>query len=92
MLATLSVAGVPPLAGFFGKYMVFSSAFAMYPILVIIAIITSGIGIYYYLRFIMTAMSSEDTENVQTLKPSILHYIVLAVCVVGLLAGGYISL
>ncbi len=92
VLATLSVAGVPPLAGFFGKYMVFSSAFAMYPILVIIAIITSGIGIYYYLRFIMTAMSSEDTENVQTLKPSILHYIVLAVCVVGLLAGGYISL
>jgi NADH:ubiquinone oxidoreductase subunit 2 (subunit N) len=72
--------------------MVFSSAFAMYPILVIIAIATSGIGIYYYLRFIMTAMSSEDTENVPTLKPSILHYLVLAVCVVGLLVGGYISL
>jgi NADH-quinone oxidoreductase subunit N len=88
-LATLSLAGVPPLTGFIGKYMVFSSAFMNYPVLVIIAIATSGIGMFYYLRFLMTALSSEE-EGVK-LKPTILQTIVLTVCAIGLIVGGYIS-
>lgn len=92
ILGLLSLAGVPPLAGFFGKYMVFSNAFDQYPVLVIIAVINSGIGIYYYLRLLMTAMSKEEDEEVATLKPTILQYAVLAVCAVGLIIGGMITL
>ena len=92
VLGLLSLAGVPPLAGFFGKFMVFSNAFDQYPVLVIIAVINSGIGIYYYLKLLMTAMSKEEDEEVATLKPSVLQYAVLAVCAVGLIIGGMITL
>ena len=92
ILALLSMAGVPPLAGFFGKFMVFSSAFNEYPVLVILAVVNSGIGMFYYLRLLMTAMSKEDNEVVATLKPTIMQYIVLAVCSVALIVGGLITI
>ncbi len=52
-LLTLSMAGIPPLAGFFGKYYVFLSAIRsdlIWP--VIVAIIASLIGVYYYFRIV----------------------------------------
>lgn len=89
VLALLSLAGVPPLVGFFGKYLVFSSAFAQYPTLVIIAIINSGIGIYYYLKTVMTVVSKEESkESVPALSVSGLQWFVLIVCALGLLFGG----
>ena len=91
-VSLLSLAGVPPLAGFFGKYMVFAAAFKQYPALVITAIATSGIGMVYYLRFFMTAMAKEENEStVEKLKPSILQTIVLLICAIALLIGGYIA-
>ena len=57
----LSLAGIPPLAGFFGKYAIFVNAINANAIwLVIIAILTSLIGVYYYLRVMTTAMSAGD--------------------------------
>lgn len=91
-LGLLSIAGIPPLAGFFGKYMVFSHAFKMYPELVIIAVINSGIGIYYYLKIFMTFMTSEHTEDSDLVQPSFLQYLVLTICAVGLIAGPLLSL
>jgi NADH-quinone oxidoreductase subunit N len=88
VLGVLSLAGVPPLAGFFGKYMVFSAAFEQYPLLVILAIINSGIGMYYYLRLLVTALSKEDAEDAPELHASMLQYAVLGFCAVGLIAGG----
>lgn len=56
----LSLAGIPPLAGFFGKFYVFSSAVrAGYTGLVIIAVLMSVVSLYYYLR-IVVAMYMED--------------------------------
>jgi len=47
----LSMAGIPPLAGFFGKFYIFLAAIGqhLYP-LAIIGVITSVIGAYYYLN------------------------------------------
>lgn len=87
VVALLSLAGVPPLAGFFGKYMVFSSAFGSYPEMVIVAIITSGIGMVYYLKVLMLVVSNE-TENTQKVSPSILQYIVLLISTAALVVGG----
>ena len=49
----LSVAGIPPLAGFFSKYLVLLNAVENgYYILAIIGVLTSAISTFYYLRII----------------------------------------
>ncbi len=50
-IAMLSLTGIPPLAGFMAKYLVFSSALQQgYAWLVIIAVIGSIVSIFYYFR------------------------------------------
>ena len=66
-IALLSLAGIPPTAGFFAKYYIFTSAFSAGNVgLVFIAIIASLIGVYYYFRIII-AMYFKDgaKEKVQ---------------------------
>ena len=89
-LGILSLAGVPPLAGFFGKYMVFSHAFKQYPELVIVAIINSGIGIYYYLKMLMTFLATDSVNEVEVPSPTKLQYCVLVVCALALIAGPFV--
>ena len=87
ILALLSLAGVPPLVGFFGKYLVFAGPITDFPVLVVIAIINSGIGIYYYLKTIMTIVSKDDAPS-EKLEVNSIQYLVLALCTIGLLVGG----
>lgn len=49
----LSMAGIPPLVGFVGKFLLFSSAvYANYAYLALIGVINSFISIYYYAKLI----------------------------------------
>ena len=50
-----SLAGIPPLAGFFGKYFVFLAAIkaGLVP-LAVIGMVASVVGAYYYLRIVKT--------------------------------------
>jgi NADH-quinone oxidoreductase subunit N len=57
-----SLAGVPPLAGFFGKYFVFLAAVkAGYVALAIIGVLASTVAAYYYLRLIKMMYFDEAT-------------------------------
>jgi NADH-quinone oxidoreductase subunit N len=88
-VALLSLAGIPPLAGFFGKYMVFAAAFAKYPVMVIVAIITSGIGMVYYLKTLMTILGEPD-DQVKLPAVNVLHYLVLIIATVASIIGGFL--
>lgn len=62
-LALLSLAGVPPLIGFFGKVFLFKAAFeAGFPLLVVIAAINSVVSLYYYLRVVVLMYFEEGGE------------------------------
>jgi NADH-quinone oxidoreductase subunit N len=69
MLALLSLAGVPPLAGFFGKLFVFQAAIEAGLVrLVIIGVLNAIIGLYYYLTvikvmFVERCERPEDEED-----------------------------
>jgi NADH-quinone oxidoreductase subunit N len=58
----LSLAGIPPLAGFMGKFYVLSAAVkAQYYWLAVIGVLNSVIAVYYYLRVIMAMYFKEST-------------------------------
>jgi len=60
-IAMLSLAGIPPLAGFFGKYAVFANAVNSGNVwLVVIAILTSLAGVYYYMRVMVNTLQSNN--------------------------------
>ncbi|GCE26566.1 hypothetical protein KDA_20500 [Dictyobacter alpinus] len=59
----LALAGFPPMAGFAGKYYLFYAALVGgHPELLVIGILASVLGIYYYLRFI-AVMFMEGRET-----------------------------
>src|SRR5690606_10022014 len=76
-VSLLSLAGIPPLAGFFAKYYMFTVAFENgYVSLVLVAVFTSLIGIYYYFKIII-AMYLKSDEATPVLTIPVLHWIVM---------------
>ncbi|GAN60789.1 NADH-quinone oxidoreductase subunit N [Acetobacter cibinongensis] len=58
-----SMIGVPPLAGFFGKFMVFAAAWQSHLYaLVAIGALSSIVGAYYYLRIVKVLYFEESAE------------------------------
>ncbi|MEO6902125.1 MAG: NADH-quinone oxidoreductase subunit N [Bacteroidia bacterium] len=95
-VALFSLAGIPPTAGFFAKYYIFTSAFmAGNPGLVLIAIIASLIGIYYYFKIVIAMYFKEGNKEpiqVQANHKILLIIIVFAIFVLGLFPDLIISL
>ena len=58
----LSLAGIPPLAGFMGKFYILSAAIkAKYYWLAVIGVLNSVVAVYYYLRVIMAMYFREPS-------------------------------
>jgi NADH-quinone oxidoreductase subunit N len=63
----LSMAGVPPTAGFIGKYMMFSAAVQAGEVwLTILAVLCSAISAYYYLRIIVMMYMKDPIRDFGT--------------------------
>ncbi len=67
-----SLAGIPPLAGFFAKYFVFLAAVksGLYA-LAIIGVVASVVGAYYYLRIVKVIYFDEPAEKFDTMDSEV---------------------
>ena len=87
-IALLSLAGIPPTAGFFGKYYVFNAALLQgHYWLVGIGILTSLIGVYYYFRLII-AMYFKPANDDKPITATVSHQALLFVTAVIILVLG----
>lgn len=88
-IALLSLAGIPPLAGFFGKYLVFSLALAKgYTGLVLLAVVTSLIGVYYYFKVIIAMYMKDPPAGGPVEQPAVTVKIWMVILIVLNLALG----
>ena len=86
-IALLSLAGIPPTAGFFAKYYIFTSSFMAGNVwLVFVAIIASLIGVYYYFRIIIAMYFKEGAHEHISLEMT--HKLLLIVITVAIIALG----
>ncbi|OCX61128.1 NADH-quinone oxidoreductase subunit N [Thioclava sp. SK-1] len=72
LILFFSLAGVPPMLGFFAKYSVLSAALgAGYVWYVVLGVIASVIGAFYYLRIVYLMYFGEETEGLDSHMPSV---------------------
>jgi NADH-quinone oxidoreductase subunit N len=78
----LSLAGIPPLAGFMGKFYVLSAAIkAKYYWLAVIGVLNSVVAVYYYLRVIMVMYFREPAGELHRPDFSPAYSIVIVISV-----------
>ncbi len=92
MLALFSLAGIPPVAGFFGKFFLFTSAAkGGYYWLILIAVLNATISLYYYLLVIRAMFIEKNETPIPTFKSNIFERIGLVMSVVGIFAVGFVG-
>lgn len=95
MLAMFSLGGIPPFAGFFSKFFIFSSALeggsvAVY-VLVFIALLNTIISLYYYLLVVKAMFINPNDNPIATFKSHWSERAGLVVCVAGIILIGLAS-
>ena len=95
MLAMFSLAGIPPFAGFFSKFFIFTGAIAQGTVaiyvLVLIALINTIISLYYYLLVVKAMFISQDDCVIAPFRSACSERFALWVCVAGILLLGVVS-
>ena len=92
-----SLAGIPPFAGFFGKYYVFISAIKSGQTwLAIIGVISSAISVYFYLRVVVLMYFKDSEKNIELEESNTgllaVMISVLLVIAIGIAPGSLIDL
>jgi NADH-quinone oxidoreductase subunit N len=90
-LFLLSLVGIPPLAGFVGKFYLFGAAVqAGYLWLAVIGVLNSAVAAYYYLRVIVYMYMREPEAAAAGLRPSFAGGLALAIALVGIVLLGVV--
>ncbi len=91
-IALFSLAGVPPTAGFFGKFfLLFAGAEKGNWILITIAALNMVTSFYYYLRVVKAIFMDANEHPIEKISMPLMPRLALYVCVIGIIATGLVS-
>ena len=92
-LALFSLAGIPPVAGFFGKFFLFTAAAEKgYFLLVLIAVLNTIISLYYYLLVVKAMFINKNESPIDKFRSDFPTRFALAICVAGIVVTGFASI
>lgn len=91
-IALFSLAGIPPTAGFFGKFfLLLAGAARGNYLLIIIASLNMVIALYYYLRIIKAMFMDANDNPIENVKISWSPKLAMIICVGGIIITGLAS-
>lgn len=93
-LAMFSLAGIPPFAGFFSKFLIFTSAtstdsMALY-MLVLVALINTIISLYYYLLVVKAIWIKPGDAKIEAFRSDRCERVAMWLCVAGIIFFGLV--
>jgi NADH-quinone oxidoreductase subunit N len=84
----LSLGGIPPTAGFIGKYFLFAAAVQSgFGWLAIVAVVMSAVSMFYYLRLVVAMYLQEGVGGEETISSPSLRFVTALSLVVTLVIG-----
>lgn len=91
-ISLFSLAGVPPMAGFFAKYfLLFAGASNGSYVLLIIAAINVVISLFYYLRIVKAMFMDSNEQPLERIRTGWQPRIAMLICVAGIIITGLAS-
>ena len=91
-IALFSLAGIPPTAGFFGKFfLLMAGAGRGNYEFIVIAAINMVVALYYYLRVIKAIFMESNEHPIEKLKISPLPKLAMLLCAGGIIITGFIG-
>jgi NADH-quinone oxidoreductase subunit N len=92
-LALFSLAGIPPVAGFFGKFFLFTAAAQKgFYLLVLIAVLNTIISLFYYLLVVKAMFINKSDSPIEKFKSDFPTSLALGICIAGLVITGFASI
>jgi NADH-quinone oxidoreductase subunit N len=90
-ISLFSLAGIPPTAGFFGKFfLIMAGAGKGNWLLIIIAALNMILSLYYYLKVVKAMFMDGNEQPIEKLSTNTLPKLAMLVCVAGIVVVGFI--
>jgi NADH-quinone oxidoreductase subunit N len=93
LLGLFSLAGIPPFAGFFGKFFLFAAAAEKgFYLLVTIALLNTIISLYYYLLVVKAMFINKSDNPIEKFRSDFPTRLALGICIAGIVITGFASI
>ncbi len=93
LLGLFSLAGIPPFAGFFGKFFLFTAAAEKgFYLLVTIALLNTIISLYYYLIVVKAMFINKSDYPIEKFRSDFPTRLALGICIAGIVITGFASI